>query len=147
MISFAKMAVACGLLLLAAAPPVLAEDAAAEATSEARWTVNVAKVKPGMLETARRYYEAGWLPARREALRRGIIKSFRLLAAPAETEDQPEFVLITEFADAASYREREANFDQIFADLGIPSPIMIDGKGRADIFASVGGIEDYREAQ
>lgn len=147
MMSFAKLAAACGLLLLAAAPPVSAEDAAAAATGEARWTVNVAKVKPGMLDTARRYYEAGWLPARREALRRGMIKSFRLLAAPAETESQPEFVLITEYADAESFAQREANFDRIFADLAIPGTILIDGKGRAEIFASVGGLEDYREVR
>lgn len=138
---------ACGMLLMIAPLPLSAQDTPVEPASEARWTINVAKVKPGMLAAARRYFEAAWLPARREALRRGQIKSFRLLVASSETENQPEFVLVTEYGDNESYAQREARFAEIFEQLAIPDAIMVEGKGRADIFASVNGIEDYREVE
>jgi hypothetical protein len=85
------------------------------------WTVSAVEVRPGMFNFARRYYEAGWLPARREALRRGVIQDYRLLV------------------------EREANFQAIFQSLPITRPITIDGRGREEIFVSSAGLEDYGE--
>ncbi|GAB4369264.1 MAG: hypothetical protein OHK0021_12290 [Bryobacter sp.] len=92
-----------------------------------------------------RYYQAAWLPAREEALRNGMIRSFRLLRARSEHAKEAEFVLITEYANEQQFADREKNFQSIFAGLGLKGPVTIDGKGRAEIFASQGGLEDYRE--
>lgn len=113
--------------------------------AESLWTVNTAKVKPGMYAYALRYYQAAWLPARQEALRRGVIGSFRLLEAKSEHAKEAEFVLITEYANEQQFADREKNFESIFAAMGRTGPVMIDGKGRAEIFSSLGGLEDYRE--
>ena len=126
------------------ASPVYSQPVAMAQADSSIWTVNVTKVKPGMLPYARRYYEAAWLPARRAAKALGYIKSFRVLAVDKEDTDQPEFVLITEYPDQAAFDAREARFDEIFAKLGTNRPV-IDGKGRDDIFVSVEGLEDYRD--
>ena len=89
-----------------------------------------------MIEKARRYYDAGWLPARREAVRRGYIQSFRLLA---------EFVLITEYESQDLFAAREKNFQFLFEEMKTPRPIRVDGLGRDEIFESVKGMENYQE--
>lgn len=119
--------------------------AAIAAHAESLWTVNTAKVKPGMIEKARRYYDAAWLPARREALRRGYIKSFRLLAVSEESKTGAEFVLITEYPSPEQFADREKHFQLLFAELKTPRPILVDGLGRDEIFESVTGLENYRD--
>ena len=120
------------------------------ARCEQLWTVNAAKVKPGMLAFARRYFEAGWLPARREAIKQGKIAAFTLLIGEkGETGSaEPAIQLITIYANQTQFAAREANFAAIFATLGRTGPILVDGKTRADIFdGAVAGGEDYRERE
>lgn len=119
--------------------------AAMAAHAESIWTINYAKVKPGMIEKARRYYDAGWLPARREAVRRGYIKSFRLLAVSEESKSDAEFVLITEYESQDLFAAREKNFQFLFEEMKTPRPIRVDGLGRDEIFESVKGMENYQE--
>lgn len=138
-------AIATSCAAIAAATPLTARQHSPEPRSI--FTVNVANVRAGKLEAARRYYELGWLPARREALRRGDIRSFRLLAATREDATQPEFVLITEFAAGLPYETREARFRAIFAKLGQSGPITADGLSRDDIFESLSGLDDYQQIE
>ncbi len=131
---------------------VLVSSAAATAaapapTSSSIWTVNTSEVQPGKLEQARRYFATGWLPLRRAALKRGYIRSYRILEAPKIDDKNPEFILITEYPNQAAYRDREAHFDTLFAELKIPRVIEVDGLKRADIFGSVVGAEDYAEVE
>ncbi len=134
----AILAAAC----LALGAPAIAKRASPSASI---WTINTSEVQQGKLEQARRYFAAGWLPARREALKRGYIRSYRLLMTPKMDDKNPEFVLITEYPDQAAYRDREAHFDILFNELKIPRAIEVDGLKRADIFGSVAGAEDYTE--
>ena len=109
------------------------------------WTVNAVAVRPGMWDHARRYYETGWLPARREALKRGQIADFRLLVTRARRDEAPQIQLVTVYLDKAQFDAREANFQAIFRDHPAPRPITIDGKTREQIFASTAGLDDYGE--
>ena len=118
---------------------------ATAAHAESIWTINSAKVRPGMIEKARRYYDAAWLPARREAVRLGYIKSFRLLAVPEESKTDAEFVLITEYESQEKFAVREKNFQSIFEQINTPRPLRVDGLGRDEIFESVKGMENYQD--
>jgi hypothetical protein len=109
------------------------------------WTINAVEVRPGMWEYARRYYEIGWLAARREALKRRQIADFRLLASRNQRDKAPQIQLVTIYANQAQFDAREANFQAIFQERAIPRPIVVDGKGRDEIFASTTGLEDYAE--
>jgi hypothetical protein len=138
------------LRTLAAAALLLALPLAAASSREAEpqrsiWTVNTVKAKPGMVERGRRYFEAKWLPARALLVTRGAIASYKLLLAPAENQSEAEFVLITEYPDAARYAAREANFQQAFREIGAPDQVTVDGLTRAELFETARGLEDYAE--
>lgn len=110
------------------------------------WTVQSVGVRPGMWDRARRYYEAGWLPARKEALRRGLIADYRLLATQSPRDEGPQLQLITVYSDQTQFAEREANFQAIFQTVPISLPATIDGMSRDEIFAARAGMEDYVES-
>lgn len=109
------------------------------------WTINAVEIRPEMWDLARRYYETGWLPARREALRRGLIADYRLLVTRDQRDRSPQVQLITVYEDRAQFEAREANFQSIFRAMPVARPITIDGRGRDEIFASTVGLEDYGE--
>jgi hypothetical protein len=133
-------------LVVCAAVPGCSAGFANTARCEQIWTVNAVEVRPGMWDLAHRYYEAGWLPARREALRRGLIADYRLLITRDQPDDSPQVQLITVYRNRAQFAAREANFEAIFRTMPVERPISIDGRGRDEIFASTVGLDDYGES-
>ncbi|MEO5938341.1 MAG: hypothetical protein ABIQ43_04960 [Sphingomonas sp.] len=110
------------------------------------WTISAVEVRAGMWEYARRYFEIGWLAARREALKRGQIADYHLLATRNQRDKPPQIQQVTVYANKAQFDAREANFLAIFKDSSVPRPIVVDGKTRDEIFASTTGLEDYSDA-
>lgn len=116
----------------------------AAASCEAITTINVIDIKLGMTREAREYYEAGWAASRRIAADRGLIAGYNLLVSESGVTDKPEIVLVTIYANRAQYAAREEHFQEIFREMDLAGPLLIDGKSRAEILGAVEGAEDYR---
>lgn len=135
------------VLVACAALAMCTVDAAAQsARCEQIWTVQAVEIHPGMLGRARRYYEAGWLRARQEAVRRGVIADYRLLATQGTGDEGPQMQLITVYSNQNQFAEREGNFRAIFQTMSISPLASIDGKSIDEIIASRAGREDYTES-
>jgi len=108
--------------------------AAAAAGEPAVWSVDHVKAKPGEYDNYRRFLEANWVPAREEALKRGHIESYRLLAQPQDDATAFDFVLLTRYPSQGMYDRREALFTEVFQAIrGDRGPTLIDGKGSRDL--------------
>ncbi|MDJ0977234.1 MAG: hypothetical protein QNI87_01725 [Erythrobacter sp.] len=126
------------IALIAAAP--IAPSASCEAVT----TLNVVDIQPGRAIEARRYYETGWAAARKVALERGYISDYSLLVSQAGQSEEPEIVLITRYRDKRQFAAGEERFQEIFAELDLPQPLLVDGLSRDAILGPFRGADDYR---
>lgn len=105
-------------------------------------TVETVDIRPGMEVEAREYYRRGWMAAREEAVRRGVIQGFELLVA-RPSDEHAELVLITRYADTDQFDNREANFAAVFDSIGLSGPIVVDGKARDELLERPRGGDNY----
>lgn len=106
------------------------------------WSINTITVQAGMQDEARQYYEAGWLPARQEAMRRGVIEDYLILFQDEGEDTQAKVQLMTAFARGPQYENREDNFMAIFQALEISRP-LVPGLTRDEIIAETGGGSSF----
>lgn len=79
------------------------------------WTIDLVRTLPGQQAEYLRNIEANWAGARRIARERGAVVSYRALVAPPDSALGWDVMLLTEYADSAAWRDREAIFDSVFA--------------------------------
>ena len=82
--------------------------------SSSVWSVDLIRTLPGQQSEYLRNIEANWSGARRLAVERGAVLSYRALAAPSDSSRGWDIILMTEYADSTAYAQREDIFRAIF---------------------------------
>ncbi|WP_298918520.1 hypothetical protein [uncultured Algimonas sp.] len=136
------LTMSAALFLSGCATSNIADPEQQSARCDDIWTINSVTALPDRTSEAKRYYEAAWLPARRVAKEKGVIKDFHLLST--QKPDQPGFQLVTVYEDADQFAASEEAFQSIFRAMELPRPLLIDGLERAQIIADTSGADDYR---
>lgn len=88
---------------------------AASAHDESLWTVDLVRTLPGQQADYLRSIEANWAGARHLVRERGVVLSYRAFAALPNDERGWDVLLMTEYADEASWERREEVFREVFA--------------------------------
>ena len=109
------------------------------------WTMEVIKVKAGELGATLDYLDEHWSRVREEAKREGVLLSYHRIAdqAGAGANTHQTIVLLTEYKDQATYREREKLFSSIAKSQNLPLVWSLRGNPgmmldqRADLFESL----------
>lgn len=78
------------------------------------WTIDLIHTLPGQQENYMRSIETNWANARRIARNRGAVLSYRAFAAAQDSTRDWDILLMTEYADSASWLNREPIFQAIF---------------------------------
>lgn len=113
-----KQVLLSGILLLTAVQTVAAQSV---------WATDFVKTKEGQHENYLRSLRANWEKARVKALELGYVNSYRVFTLPGNAEW--DVVLMTEYADRASYEKAEEHFAEVFKLVMPNGPTLIDGKG------------------
>lgn len=110
------------------------------------WVVDYVKIKNGKTAETLYYYNQNWKRYREEALRKGHIKSYKILMA--ETGDQQNFdlMLMTEFADSTQLSKVEEHFQPIIKDLNPDGPKLLNDVKPAEFRETVYNKRFYQLA-
>lgn len=90
-------------------------DSGASEPGGSVWAVDLVRTLPGRQTEYLRSIEANWAGARDIARERGVVLSYRALAAVPDEERGWDVLLMTEYADTESWERREEAFQEIFA--------------------------------
>ncbi len=91
------------------------------------WATDFVKTKEGQHENYLRSLRANWEKARVKAVELGYVKAYRVLTLPGNADW--DVVLMTEYADRASYEKAEEHFTEVFKLVMPNGPTLIEGKG------------------
>ena len=118
------------------------------------WTMELIKVKPGELGATLDYLDYHWSRVREEAKREGTVLSYHRVADQGGADTDQTMVLLTEYKDQVTYREREKLFSSIAKSQNLPlvwslrgnPAIMLDQ--HADLFEtlSTSVYNDYTDS-
>lgn len=107
------------------------------------WTMEVIKVKAGELGATLDYLDEHWSRVREEAKREGALLSYHRIADQGGANTDQTIVLLTEYKDQATYREREKLFSSIAKSQNLPLVWSLRGNPgmmldqHADLFESL----------
>ncbi len=76
------------------------------------WSVDFVKTKNGAQADYLQFIEQNWTQARRFMKDKGIVASYRYVAAPESEKTEWDVLLLTEYVDRAGYERREAVFEE-----------------------------------
>ena len=93
--------------------------------------MDIVKVKNGLWNEALYFFENNWKLYREDAIRQGIISSYKLLVNKADSVSN-NIILITEYPDSLSHRKSEENFRPILKKIHPNGPIYLNEKRRND---------------
>jgi hypothetical protein len=82
------------------------------------------KVKNGKTAEATFFYENNWKVYRGIALKRGFIRSYRLLKTEPESGSDFDLILVTEYADTEQLKLSEERFNAIIKEIN-PGPAKL----------------------
>jgi hypothetical protein len=105
--------------------------------------MEVVRVKAGELGATLDYLEDHWSRVREEAKGEGAVLSYHRIADQGGADTDQTIVLLTEYKDQATYREREKLFTSIAKSQNLPLVWSLRGKPglmldqHADLFESV----------
>ncbi len=88
------------------------------------------KIKNGKRQEALFFYENNWKVYRDAALKKGFIKSYRILSVPGDAAGDFDLILVTEYNDMTQYKSAEERFQQIIKSMR-PEWAEIDQRGEA----------------
>jgi hypothetical protein len=88
-------------------------------------TMDFVKVKDGRYKEALYFYENNWKVYRDIALKKGYIKSYRLVSTQPDSLVSFDLILFTEYADSAHFNASEARFQQIIKDVRPNGPKLL----------------------
>lgn len=116
---------------------------------EAVWSLDFVKVKPGMFDPTMNYFDSGWIPAREEAKRQGLIVAYRRIAGEPQTKSEWDIILMTEYKNQAAYDEREKAFARILPEIPGNNRGIKNGLNKKDLYDIVDTriLRDYSEAE
>jgi hypothetical protein len=83
------------------------------------------------------YYENNWKVYREIAVKKGYIKSFRLLKTTSDTLANFDLILMTEYADSAQLKFSEERFQGIIKEVRPDGPKLLNDLRANDIRQSV----------
>lgn len=86
-----------------------------DSQSASVWSVDLVRTLPGAQMDYMRSIETNWANGRKVANARGAVLAYRAFVAPPDSARGWDVLLMTEYADSASYLRREAIFESIFA--------------------------------
>ena len=119
------------------------------------WTMELIKVKAGVLGPTLDYLDEHWIRVREEAKREGAVLSYHRIADQGRADTDQTIVLLTEYKDQVTYREREKLFSSIAKRQNLPlvwslrgNPAMMLDQ-RADLFEtlSTSVYNDYTDPE
>jgi hypothetical protein len=90
------------------------------------------KVKNAKTAEATFFYENNWRVYREIALKKGFIRSYRLLQTELEGGPDFDLILITEYADAEQLKLSEERFNTIIKEINPGPPKLLNGVPPAD---------------
>jgi hypothetical protein len=96
------------------------------------WVIDFAKTKDNKRQEMLYYIENNWKAYRDAALREGYIKSYLVLETIADTTNDYNFILLTEFPDSASLAKVEENFGPIMKKLSPNGPSLLNSSMPGD---------------
>lgn len=97
------------------------------------WVVDYVKVMPGRRAAFDDYRRSAWLPARLQAVKEGLIVSFKVLEAPAGAKLDYDLQLMTEFPLKESVAASEPRWQEILKSIAPNGPKVPDGLKNSDI--------------
>jgi hypothetical protein len=77
------------------------------------WTMELVRVKPGMFGLALGYLDDEWMRVREEAKHQGAVINYLRIGEPGGSQNDGNIVLLTEYANQATYEGREKLFESI----------------------------------
>ena len=98
--------------------------------------MDIIKVKNGLWNEALYFFENNWKLYREDAIKQGIISSYKLLVNKADSVNN-NIILFTEYPDSLSYRKSEENFRPILKKIHPDGPIYLNEKRRNDFMETV----------
>ena len=90
-------------------------------------TIDFVKIKDGKTAEAMFFYENNWKVFRLEALKKGFIKSFKMMSSETDTLGGFNIILLTEYKDSLQYNSREQNFGLIMKQNSPNGPKLLNG--------------------
>ena len=102
------------------------------------WSVDLIRTMPGAQAEFLRTIEMNWGTARTIARQQGAVRSYHALAATPDSARGWDVLLITEYADSASFNAREAIFREIFRSTAYMSRAIRGGRPADELRAFVG---------
>lgn len=95
-------------------------------------TVDIVKGKQAYEKEVMYFYEQNWKAFRAEALREKFISGYQLIKTKADSTGYFNVILITRFADSASFKQVEQNFRPIMKKLSPKGPKMLNDVKRQE---------------
>jgi thiol-disulfide isomerase/thioredoxin len=86
--------------------------------------VEFVKVKGGLRDEARYFYENNWRAYRAEAMKRGVIDSYEYIEVAASHDSAFDIILITRYKGEAQFKNSEKAFELIIKDLRPKGPLL-----------------------
>lgn len=94
-------------------------------TGESVWTVDAIKTDEGRQANYLQFVEQNWARARETLRQQGKIKSYRVLSVKPEKSQAWDVMLLTEYANRATFEKREEIFGEVFK---AQPTVLINGK-------------------
>lgn len=91
------------------------------------------RVKPEMRAAYRDYWRSGWLAVRQEAVKQGLILSYRIVEFPADSGLDYDYQLFTEFKSRAAIRDAEPTWQKIIKKVLPKGPKIPEGLKAEDV--------------
>lgn len=79
------------------------------------WVIDLVKITPGKEKEAIYFYTNNWQVFREAAKKEGYISSYQMIRTHKQDVAQFDLLLMTEFADSASFNNMEENFRRIIS--------------------------------
>lgn len=95
-------------------------------TSSQLSVIDFVKIKGENHREALFFYENNWKVYRDTALKKGYIKSYKLLTTLVDTTANFDLMLITEYLDSAQLKVAEERFQQIIKEIRPNGPLLLN---------------------
>ena len=99
--------------------------------------IDFVKIKDGLHQEANYFYENNWKVYRVAALKKGFIKSYKLLQAVQDSMSNFDLMLMTEYTDSVQYKLSEERFQGLIKEMRPTGPLLLNDKKPNDFRQNV----------
>ena len=96
------------------------------ALGQSIWVMDFVEVKNNRTAESEYFINQNWKLFREEALKKRVIKSYQVLKTTPDSTHSYSYILMTEFADSASFKNVESNFRPIMKAIRPNGPLMLN---------------------